>query len=239
MAPPSSATVTTFHTFVAATRAKASEVGTNFSNFRGHSLPINADTQTSSDNTHDLGATDHRWRKAYLGNPPFVNSVHTGFLEIQNVYDGTSPPDCVDPIGDMQRVAFPPDLDKDVQFGFVVPPTFVPGSRIGLYIRGYSDTIASFVMEAVASLYKHSITTANLTTPSNLFTSTATVTPGSSNRFLEDSQLKLSNASGVINSLTFGVGDVINVNLKRKGTTTLDTSTGYWYLTQVMVDFQN
>ena len=63
---PSTATITTFYTFTANTKARATHANTNFSNFRGHNIPINADTATASDLTHDLGSSDHRWRSAYL-----------------------------------------------------------------------------------------------------------------------------------------------------------------------------
>lgn len=63
---PSSATITSFFTFIAGTKAKAAEVNTNFQNFRGHLLPTNTDTTTASDITHDLGASDKRWRTLYL-----------------------------------------------------------------------------------------------------------------------------------------------------------------------------
>lgn len=58
-------TITAFYSFTANTKAKSSEVNTNFNNFRGNIIPINDDTQTASDNTHDLGSTEHRWRNAY------------------------------------------------------------------------------------------------------------------------------------------------------------------------------
>lgn len=54
-------TITSFTTFVAATKALASEVNTNFSNFRGNLLPINADSASASHITHNLGSEEHRW----------------------------------------------------------------------------------------------------------------------------------------------------------------------------------
>lgn len=60
-------TITTYHSFAPNTPARSSEVNTNFNNYRGTILPINSDTATSSDNTHDLGSTEHRWRSGYFG----------------------------------------------------------------------------------------------------------------------------------------------------------------------------
>jgi hypothetical protein len=69
---PSSATNTSFYTFTPGAKAKASETNNNFSVFRGHIIPINPDTVTSSDNSHDLGAADHRWRNIYVNNAPVI-----------------------------------------------------------------------------------------------------------------------------------------------------------------------
>lgn len=63
---PSSATITAFYSFSANTRARASQVQANFDNFRGHLLPIEPLTITSSDITYDLGSDEHRWRTAYI-----------------------------------------------------------------------------------------------------------------------------------------------------------------------------
>lgn len=64
---PSTATITTFYTFTANTKARATQVNNNFDIFRGHSVPINTDTATASNNSHDLGSTEHRWRTGYFG----------------------------------------------------------------------------------------------------------------------------------------------------------------------------
>jgi hypothetical protein len=58
-------TITAFTTFQPNTQIKSSEVNTNFSNFRGDIVPINTDTATASDNTHDLGQPDHRFNICY------------------------------------------------------------------------------------------------------------------------------------------------------------------------------
>ena len=62
---PTTATITTFYTFTANTKAKASEMNTNFSIFRGHIVPIEPLTITSSDITYDLGSAEHSWRGCY------------------------------------------------------------------------------------------------------------------------------------------------------------------------------
>lgn len=74
---PSTATITTFHSFSADTRARASQVNTNFSNFRGTIVPIEVLTATSSDNTYDLGSDEHRWRTVYTNTIDFETSTTT------------------------------------------------------------------------------------------------------------------------------------------------------------------
>lgn len=63
---PSSATITAFYNFAALTTIKSSEVNSNFSNYRGHIVPIDPNTSTAAVNvTYDLGASDHAWRNVY------------------------------------------------------------------------------------------------------------------------------------------------------------------------------
>lgn len=81
---PSSATITAFYTFTQNTRAKASQVNANFQNFRGHLIPINTDTISSSDVTHDLGSTEHNWRNTYTNLISFVGMTTTSRSQISN-----------------------------------------------------------------------------------------------------------------------------------------------------------
>lgn len=59
-------TIASFFSFSPATKARASEVNVNFSNFRGALIPINSDTVTASNNTHDLGSSEYVWNSIYL-----------------------------------------------------------------------------------------------------------------------------------------------------------------------------
>lgn len=58
-------TITTYYSFQPATKARSSQVNTNFSNHRGDILPINENTASASDNSHYLGAPDHYFAGAY------------------------------------------------------------------------------------------------------------------------------------------------------------------------------
>ena len=83
-------TITSYTTFTAATKAKSSEVNTNFSNHRGTLLPINDDTATASDGTHDLGSDEHRWNDAYVNSIDFETSTNTASLTLQGQVGNTT-----------------------------------------------------------------------------------------------------------------------------------------------------
>ena len=235
---PATATITTYHDFEALQRARASEVDYNLANHRGHVIPINTDTASSSNNTHDLGATDHQWRSAYLQNPPYVGGVQLNKIEIGNVYGGSVPPYDVAPVGNLGRVGFLGDLDTDVRFEFLVPPQYRVGQRISLNMKGYPETTGSAVFYSTTHLYRQSLTSiVGTSTPSIVLTGTATIANSISGVFLEDTALKLTDANGLINGTTVTVGDVLSVQLKRAAVSaTGDTNTGLWYLTNLSVD---
>lgn len=73
---PSTATITAFTTFSAQTLAKSSEVNANFSNFRGHIIPIEPSTIAAGDAAYDLGETSHRWRDGYLSRAQYIGNVN-------------------------------------------------------------------------------------------------------------------------------------------------------------------
>lgn len=75
---PSSATITTFYTFIPNSKARASQVNANFSVFRGHFIPIDPNTQTSANNTYDLGSSEWRWRSVYTKEVNLLSNTTTG-----------------------------------------------------------------------------------------------------------------------------------------------------------------
>lgn len=237
---PSTATITSFITMVAGTKARASHVNTNFDNIRGHLLPINTDTQTASDQTHDLGASDHQWRSIYIKNPPYINGNQLGKMQIQTVYDGSSPTDLLEDPNWLARTSFPKLKDSGIGFQFIVPDEYVQGNRISLSLRGYCETTGAFELETGASLFRNVVTDASVTLPTNVLTSTSDITPPSThNQFFTNTSLRLTTASGTINSVTVGAGDVIACYLKRRGTALPDTNTGYFFLTNINIDLNN
>ena len=78
-------TVTSYSTFSPSTKARSSLVNTNFSNHRGTVLPINTDTATASDDTHNLGSTDHNFKKVFVASGFFT----TGMIMPIHRYNGT------------------------------------------------------------------------------------------------------------------------------------------------------
>jgi len=74
---PSSATITAFYEFAANTKARASEVNSNFSVFRGHLIPIEPLTIAASNITHDVGSDEHRWRTGYFKYMDFDRNTST------------------------------------------------------------------------------------------------------------------------------------------------------------------
>lgn len=76
-------TITSFITFVANTKARASQVNTNFSNFRGTRLPINSDTISASNQIHDLGSDEHRWNKLFAVQVDFDVATTTATTLVQ------------------------------------------------------------------------------------------------------------------------------------------------------------
>lgn len=75
---PSTATITSFYTFTANTKARATHVNTNFSNFRGHIVPIDPNTIAASNETYDLGSTEYRWSTGYFREVDFKSNTSTG-----------------------------------------------------------------------------------------------------------------------------------------------------------------
>lgn len=243
---PSSATITSFITLIAGSKARASHVNTNFSNFRGHLLPIDPNTAASANATYDLGASDAKWRRIYLDQAPFINGQQLGKLEIETVFDASTPADQVEDFGyGLGAIAFEQDTSTAVVFQFTVPDDYSATNRISLNIKGFAETGGThFTMQTETALYRPGLsgvgTIANLTAPSNVLTSTSNINPPTTTAtFFSDTSLRLCNTGGTINSITLASGDVLQVRLSRQGTATADTNAGYFYLTNIVVDLNN
>ncbi len=83
-------TITTYYTFQPATKARSSQVNTNFSNYRGDLLPINENTVSASNHTHYLGASDHYWAGAYLDQIDLRTSTTTATLILKGDTSNTT-----------------------------------------------------------------------------------------------------------------------------------------------------
>lgn len=237
---PATNTITSFITMVAGTRARAQHVNTNFDVFRGNLLPVNTDTATASHQTHNLGSLDHQWKQIHLKEAPYINGNQVGKLVIPLLYDGSTPTDLFEDDNYLDTTAFAADDTTGVAFKFVVPDEYVTGNRMSLSLRGYCQTAtAHFALESCAALFKASITSAVNTVPSNVFTSTSNISPAIAGVMFTNTSLRLTDASGLINSVTVTAGDVIACYLKRTANAVGDTNTGYFFLTNVLVDLNN
>lgn len=73
---PSSLTITAQYSFTPYTKARAIQLNTNFSNLRGHMLPIDPTSTSASDQAYNLGSSLYRWRTGYLNGVSL--SISTG-----------------------------------------------------------------------------------------------------------------------------------------------------------------
>lgn len=238
---PDPATVTTFHDFAGGRRAFADHVDHNFQMVgRGHHLPIDPNTAATATNTYDHGATDAQWRTAYYQQAPYINGVQANRFEIQNIYDGSVPTELVDAVGDLERIAFPADRDTDVRMDFEVTPWYKPGNRIGLEVHGYPETTGSTVFYLTSRLYKPGTTTITGTsTPAAVLTTTVVLPNASGGLLSSITDLKFTDANGLINGVTVTVGDRITAQLKRAATNVSDTNTGKWFAVGLFCQLNN
>jgi hypothetical protein len=79
---PATATITTFFYFNAGNKALSAEINANFSNLRGHFLPIDPTSSSASNANYDLGSDDHRWMTTYVKEIDLVSSTSTASLSI-------------------------------------------------------------------------------------------------------------------------------------------------------------
>lgn len=81
---PSTATITAFYSFTAGTVIRSAYVNANFSNFRGHIIPVHPTAETAGTTmSYDLGSTEYRWRNVYGKNWPHVVSTTGSFTLTQ------------------------------------------------------------------------------------------------------------------------------------------------------------
>jgi hypothetical protein len=77
---PSSATITALYTFTPYTKARAVQINADFSNLRGHMLPLDPTATSASDQNYDLGSSEYRWRNAFLSTISL--SISTGDSQV-------------------------------------------------------------------------------------------------------------------------------------------------------------
>jgi len=91
-------TISSFYSFSPNTKARASEINTNFNNFRGALLPINTDTLTTADSTFDLGNSSYYWKDLYISGNINVGSIPSYPVEAGTVFEASynsAPSNCL------------------------------------------------------------------------------------------------------------------------------------------------
>lgn len=86
---PSTATITTFYNFSPNTKARATQVNTNFDIFRGHLIPVDPNTAASANNTYDLGSSEYRWRRLYLPTDIGTTTADIGQMALSPITTGS------------------------------------------------------------------------------------------------------------------------------------------------------
>jgi hypothetical protein len=97
-------------------------------------------------------------------------------------------------------------------------------------MKSYPDTTGAAVFYSTARLYQMSLTSITGTsTPAALLSVTTTISYASDGLVQEDSNMKLTDASGLVNGATVSVGDLITVGVKRYTQSTADVNSGTVY----------
>lgn len=80
-------TITTYNTFVANTKARATEVNDNFSNYRGTLIPIEENTAAAATigAAHQLGTSEYPWANSYINTVSSNDLLITGATTTSNV----------------------------------------------------------------------------------------------------------------------------------------------------------
>lgn len=77
---PSTDTISAYYSFQATQKAYANRVNNNFSNLRGHIIPINPNAASAIDNTYDLGSSSYRWKDCFINYDIYFKSATTTSL---------------------------------------------------------------------------------------------------------------------------------------------------------------
>lgn len=121
---PSTATITAYYNFSPNTKARATQFNNNFDVYRGHIIPVEVLTATSSDMTYDLGSSEHRWRSAYVREVDIRSNTSTGnSLKLAGDTSGAAQ-GFVFKVNDAEvgRVAFRGETISAAKGGFAISP---------------------------------------------------------------------------------------------------------------------
>lgn len=148
------ATITSYTSFVAGTKAKAEEINRNFSNHRGTLLPISEDSASAKDEMFNIGSTDYRFVNAFYRTWQFRSTSTFGVGSLSKAYQDSSGNFVID-IPDAKEYQFKMNgVDK-----FIMTDTGTSTKYIKT--RFYGETGGSIVMNGATTTFS------GFTVPSN------------------------------------------------------------------------
>lgn len=129
---------------------------------------------------------------------------------------------------------FDASLSQELFTAFKIPDTYEAGTQVNLKI-GYTCTATSgtVLFSSQATLIKKDTTVYSATTNQHSSTNVAVTLSASANR-INEATLDLSNATGLINSVTITAGDIIKVKLFRGTDTATPEARFHPYLYEVI-----
>lgn len=173
-------TITTYNTFSGGTKARATQVNQNFSNYRGTLLPINEDSASASTNTHDLGSADHRWNDVYANTINLRGATSTSAFSVVpstsstagsvNFMFGSTTACSFDPNGLVSAGA---TSTSGLSFaGSTVGGTTIAGSSLTIVTHGRPILIS---LQKISWLVQRSATTSAIDSTINLYADSVNV----------------------------------------------------------------
>lgn len=194
---PSTATITAFYNFTANTKARASQVNTNFDVFRGHLLPVSPSTSTAIGNTYDLGSNEYYWRNLYL------KEINLGATSSSwKIADATTTS------GDLIFYKNNSEISR-----FTTSYGFTSSAAVSQFARS-AGTSGTFSLDTAgsASVSGSTLTITTVGRPVEVFIKTYSVTIGSATFYAKS---RLTNSAG---------GVIANIGLYRNTSTSLVAS---------------
>ncbi len=221
---PSSATITSFNTFVAGGLIRASHHNENWSVVRGHFLPIHPSTATAATSgTYDLGSSDHRWGTLYVTSVNSVVATGGGGGGSGIVWEELANAPAKTISNNASIYVFEYSLAQELYTEIHVPSTYSAGNPIAIKIKAYSPgTSNNILLTAQSTLIRAEVDDVASTTNQRTTTNSAITMSAANNDEVQKISLDITDSSGQINGVAVSASDTILVRLYRN--TDTDTS---------------